>query len=396
MSNKKSKPKINTNFRWSKLDFLIIGMMLVVFIVSIFTYQSSEKINDKFNIGKTNIDFIVPRPSNEQVDEIAKLSHIDEITPYYFFNTELNNRNDKEVDTYVIETREDLNYTYLSDQLLLKSTDQYNNPAFIDKYFSEKNNIKLGDELVLSIDGKQFKVKVEGIYNSVSQKIHGEVFILNTNDQKQYFLDYTNNNLEYSGAFIKSNDTSKTLSYLADYKPMADMRTPESFASNDLYEKFLKLFNETDYSSSIFKVNKYLTDTELRYGATLVINQVINIGSLILLSAVIITYLIYKLKDYLKTEIIKDLKKGFMLSEEMLMFRLYYKQLILTCIISFLLFISIDILLFKYIVIMPRLYMYFLITIAIIISILIPYYYLIQRVKEFTPEKLKEILKKND
>ena len=332
--------KKNTNFNISKFELIILPIIIIAcaLCVGIFTNKNIE-INQSFNLAKTNVDFIIQTPSQEQVNSIEVLNNVVSITPYIYTAATLHKNNKIfQTEFFVVMNEKDIPNTLFSDFLLQeKSTKTFNNPIYIDSIFAQKNHIDLNDELTITIVDTKTKYNVKAIYNSDGRHPNGFVFAIAKNDTKAVLDESYGNQYIYSGAFIDSNNVVETNQYLDTYVPEGDLKTRDDFASDELYQAYLDLRNDTNWKLTTFRTADYLQENHNRYDKSIANNTLLEYIIIIVASVWFIGFILARSIMYAKTEVKKDLKNNYSLVDEKRMFCLYFIKIgILSTIVNIL------------------------------------------------------------
>ena len=316
----------NKNFKFKIIDLIIIPIIFIMFLLGGMFFSNYKQTKAYFNIEKTSVDYIIQTPSKEQVNEINGMEHIESVTPYLYsaVDSKINSKTVR-VSLFIVEKSEDLAKTPFSDELLIEqSQTSYDNELFVSDDFAKTNSLEIGDELTLNVYSQSINYKVKAIYSGDKRSVGGVAFALKTGDLLQaielkYGTDY-----KYSGAYISSNHHSETEKWLEDYKPLGDLRSREEFASDELYQIYLENREQTDYTLTTFYKDKYLQEAHNRYDGELNKNQLLFIAVQALSFVAVTIYLAFRVFDYLKTEVIKDIRNNYSSKQEQEMFSTYF------------------------------------------------------------------------
>ena len=322
--NKNMKKYKNRQFHFSVVDMLMVLVLILSVFAILFFAREYEKINEKFNIAKTNVTHIIQTPSNEQIEEFKQCNDIDEIVPYYFCACKMK-YSDKifKADMFLIDTVEDLDKTLFSDELLKSSAcNQGKDVVFIDKVLADKYGIASGDIVSLMCDDRTMECGVEAIYCSDGRHDAGMVMAEYSGAIKQ-FVD-PDGILEYSGAYICSNNETATDITIKDYKPLGDLRTRDEFNSDELYQDYLKLRDEADSTQTTFFRSQYIKDLQMRYRVTSTKNIGFAILAAVLEGVIGCLYFILHPGKYIKNDLLRDVRNNFTIAQEKEMMNAYF------------------------------------------------------------------------
>ena len=265
------------------------------------------------------------------MDEISELSHIDKISPYIYFSTNVEvNKIKVKTNLYILESKNDLNYTQFSEELLIRKSDNnYDNPIYVSNEFVESSKIDLDEEIKINIYNTVVTFTVQAIYESDYRQTGGVVLTYLFDELKMLVEDQFGGANYYTGAFIDSNDIVSTTAYLQSYKPLGDLRSREEFDSEELYQLYLEERNKTDYTLTTFYKDKYMKEVSNRNDSKLNRNLILTYSSGVIGCIVFGIMLYTKFYRYYKTEIKKDINNNYSLSQEKTMFGKYYIVLVI-------------------------------------------------------------------
>ena len=312
-----------------QFHFAIIDMLLAILVFSVtmgvfYCFTEYRKASEKYNLEKTAVTHIIQTPGKEQVEEIKNMDFVQKVVPYYFSSCEVmaDGKNAK-ADVYLIESIDDMPDTLFADALCVSVEEPIPaNAIYIDTVFSRKYNISAGDEVGLVSGEKTLKCSVGGVYRADGRHDTGMLMAEYSGEIKA-FID-PDNILKYSGAYLCGSDEAALDFYLCNYKPQGDLRSKDEFQSDELYQAYLNLRNETDYTQTIFYRSRYMKEIEKRYGASLQRNKMVIVG---LLLAEIINLVIFpasRVRKYVKNGLLKDIRNNYKIGQEQEMFTMYF------------------------------------------------------------------------
>lgn len=339
----------NTNFKVELLDLVLILFLVMMIIFSGLTYSNYLNSKSYFDIEKTSVDYIIQAPTTEQVLEISHYSDVTTITPYLFFSEDANvNNKSIRLNLYVLEQIESLNKTIFSDELLVsKAKINYENPVFISDDFARVHNLKIGDKISTEILNTNIEFQVQKIFLSDKRTAFGTVIAIKQGQLETAITSNYGSSYKYGGAYIESNDLNKTNKWLKDYQPKGLLKERSEFTSDELYALYLNSFNSTDYTLTTFNRENYvenlhnIVDQEIR--RSIIITFTVQVISVLLM----IVFINYRTRNYMKTEVVKDKKNNFTFLQEKAMFNKYLINILLISLLSFVLLIVVNILLFE-------------------------------------------------
>lgn len=246
--------------------YLFIGMIVIAvlsFVGSyVFTKDSISNVNEKHVFESiyidTDIDFIIPSPSYEQISELeSETTGIDVVTPYYETTTVVKiNGVDIIGNTIIIPDINKVEYSpYNSKRIIDGEMVDKGGTALIDHEYMLKNNCSVGDRIEISIAGQTLNFEVVGVTETNTLYEKGSIALILDENQASVLKD---ERLVFSAAFVKAGDASICESFLKnDYKPYGRMKKVEDFESEEVYQQHIKNFESADWSQEItnFKAN---------------------------------------------------------------------------------------------------------------------------------------------
>lgn len=244
----------------NRLLYSLIFVVLISSLISIVFIRSSvnnhiealESISDYKN---RVIDFDVPRPSAQQIEQLEALGHIDAAIPYYFSQIALLHGNNEEVsvDIIMFESLTDMEQSMFNSTRFLDKSDLADSRSiFLDYKTAAELGYKAGDDVSISFLGQTINLKVGGILETTNYYSKPIVVGLYLEPFSTIVNDVRGSSIGYTGAFIVSNTTFTTISYLQqDYRPLGLLRSRDEFSSEESYQIHLNAILGSNYSSEI-------------------------------------------------------------------------------------------------------------------------------------------------
>lgn len=317
----------NTNFRVAYPEIVGIIVFACLLAAAVFFYKSYTDVKDLFNIERTEVDFIIQAPSMEQVTEISNLSHIDRIVPYYYRSVDVSADKGKvSSHLFIVEGADDIPYTTLSKELLLKKGPGNGvNALYVTDDFAKSAGVKAGDSIKISIDGTEVDFTIEGIYKTDHRHVGGTLIAVKTAD-----IENAMKRARYGGAFIASNNLSESGSYFAnEYKPQGDIRSREEFETDDAYQTYLETRDQSDTTKEAFVIADYARELSRRNSGKLLRNLILVIALAIAAYIILALIMIVRTNNYTKTNVPRDIKDNFTIGQETRMYQKYFATLCL-------------------------------------------------------------------
>lgn len=244
-----------------KYSFLVGGaivLALLAFICAVtLSHASIESISEKYDFESTytntDIDFIIPSPNDQQIDEIEQNTGrgISIIAPYYTTeaSVSVNGSKANEGDVIIFAHADKMDATpYCTNRILTGETARAGE-AVVDLFYAEHNNITIGDSVAFSVLGTSYEFTVVAISETNQSYDSGSIAVVLSAEQNQSILSQGAN---YSGAFVVATDLEVAETYLMnDYKPLGRMKDREEFDSDEAYNQHVENFNTADWSKEI-------------------------------------------------------------------------------------------------------------------------------------------------
>ncbi len=235
-------------------SFIIIGL----FIHPTINSYSNEEYERNF-AKYSHVDFDIPSPSFIQIPELKNLDHISNVIPYYFLNRDVtfNSTSLSNLGVLFFESFNQLNETMYNPSRVINSSElEFDNPILIDHSFSKKYGLKIGDTLSITFDGTLVSFQIKTIYED-NLYYQDSILVGQWNGgQKLLIENQLGRPLNYSGAYVFSNDKILTKSYLSiDYKPYGRLRDASEFPSQEAYEIHYNAFFNSNYANEISDFN---------------------------------------------------------------------------------------------------------------------------------------------
>jgi hypothetical protein len=189
------------------------------------------------------------------------------------------------------------------------------------------------------------------------------------------------NRIYYSGAFIQSDNLEETKSVIEKYVPLGNLKSRESFSSNELYDIYLEQLNSADYSLQIFDKANYINQMSLETQNQMTFNFVITV-ILFLIATISLTFIIVrKSLIFMKKSYNVDIKDGYKKEDQLKMITTYSSKLIAIIIsILVIIFIVLYTLNLRYLLNHSQNLLFF---IFIIMTVLVNQTYLMKAINEF-------------
>ncbi|MBS4762894.1 hypothetical protein [Brachyspira aalborgi] len=298
------------------LSIIIIALNLInafIFMLPYINYKSKKYAYSDF-YNNFNIDFDIPSPSKNQINELRNLDFIEKVIPYYYANLTLNYGENIDSNILFFDSLEDIEYIY-NDNRLINKVNKTDNFIYVDYYFIKDSKAKLNDTLKTSINGVEIKFNINGIYKE-------NLYYNNGVEASIWKKEYLNRNIEYSGAFIKAKDINLCRNYLSkEYKPLGRLKSRDNFDTEESYNIHIKAILSGNYANEITDFN-LKSESDINFIESGYISNIIRYALGIFLVFIIIilinNYFLSKNKDYFYNRLIigeelKNIKNSYFL-----------------------------------------------------------------------------------
>ena len=231
----------------------VVTLVSVLIFVFPYVLASSETYNSQSLYKNSDIDFVVPEPSFDQVAQLSGSFGINKIFPFYK-TTSLVSINNKTRSTNVLMTDQMQNVDitmYNIKRLIKESNNQVSNPIMIDWEFSHDTGANIGDVISLSIGENNVDYTVVAIYESNNLYDGGAILVPISTEQKDYINKKSKNN-GYSAMYVSASDYGACQSYLkSEYIPMGRLKDRSLFDSDDQYQIHYDAIMSSGYANEI-------------------------------------------------------------------------------------------------------------------------------------------------
>lgn len=228
---------------------LIVGLLFV----SPYINQRAMNYNNQSIYKNTDIDFIAPDPSFEQISELPGTNGIESVFPYYLTKSQVTVKGSSRTTTVLLSDQfQYLGMTMYNNNRLIKKADvEPENAILVDWQFCHDTEASIGDVVSLSINGKSTEYKIYAIYETNSVYDGGAIIAQITPEQKESIMQNSKNS-GYSGMFISADDYNACRAYLtSDYRPLGRLKDRSQFESDEQYQVHYDAIMKTGYSNEI-------------------------------------------------------------------------------------------------------------------------------------------------
>ena len=219
---------------------LCAAVALISSLLFAFSYvnQQANSYNSQSIYKNSNVDFIAPEPSFDQVQTLPGTSGIDKVFPFYLTKTAVNvNGNTRTTTILLSDEFDNIDSTmYNSQRLIEKSSSEYDNPILVDWQFCHDTSAKIGDTVSFTLGGNSVEFRISAIYETNSV-YDGGAILAKISEEQSKAIQQKSNNSGYSGMYIMASDYNACKSYLtSDYRPMGRLKGRDQFEDDDQYQ----------------------------------------------------------------------------------------------------------------------------------------------------------------
>ncbi len=192
-----------------------------------------------YHMAYRNIDFVIPSPTDEQIEALEGKNGIGVIIPYYMEKTD--------VGTVIILPDAKM-VKYMPCPMITAKE------AVVDWTYGEHKGI--GSEMTLNVSSHRYAFVVRGhAYNNVFMAPSVAICVL-AGDQARELKE---EGLVYSAAYVQATDKEACKKYLLEeYKPYGRMKQPKDFVSVETYQKHVENFMSANWSKEITITREHL------------------------------------------------------------------------------------------------------------------------------------------
>ena len=238
------------------LTILIIGswalLSVLLFVYPVIKTKASD-YNDQSIYVNSDIDFIAPAPSYEQVRDLPGQYGIDAVFPFYMTNIDVEvNHLTRETTVLLSDLYDNLEMTmYNSSRLLSEADEDYANRILVDWQFCHDTSAKLGDTVSITIGGSRVDFQISAIYETNSQYSEGAILALISDDIASV-LKNNSQNSGYSGMYVSADNYDVCRDYLTnEYRPLGRLRDSSQFDSIEQYQIHYETIMSSGYAKEI-------------------------------------------------------------------------------------------------------------------------------------------------
>lgn len=283
-----------------------LGALITCGICAIRDVETVESVRSAYKL--TSFEYVVTSPGFDQIIEMKNNTEaIKSVFPAHNFEPILVGKSSAKVDLLISDDMDSYQTGLFNEKLLLEGEFDKEKIS-LDKYAANALDVKIGDNVFITIKGTEYKFEVGAIYLTSTYYTFKEGVALIQN--KADFAALFEKANGYDVAFIEPNDGTKCSEYLSNYKPLGLLMSEEDYINECLektqkpdhltedefldslrlsYQNYKDAFLSEDYSYYVENKSAFMEDVEEQ-----VKTRVKGVEQLILIAsfAVVIIYLI--------------------------------------------------------------------------------------------------------
>lgn len=254
-----------------RLLFTVIWCVVVAAIASTlfaFPYinQRANEYNSQSIFKNSDMDFIVPEPSFEQVNELPGQYGIEKLFPYYLTKTQVSVNGKTRTTTVLLgDQKHNVNLTmYNENRLIEKSDTKFDNSVLVDWQFAHDMDVNIGDTISLSIAGNVAEYRIYAVYETNSEYDGGAILAF-MSDEQQKAIQESSKNSGYSGMYVSASDYNACRTFLTtEYRPMGRLKNRNLFENDEQYQIHYDAVMSSGYANEItdYRVRENGLDTK--------------------------------------------------------------------------------------------------------------------------------------
>ena len=216
-------------------------------------HQHASDYNAQSIYKNSQIDFIAPEPSFEQVGDLSGTNGIDKLFPFFMTKSQVNIGGASRTTTLLLSDQfQNIDMTmYSQARLIEKAGAEYDNPILVDWQFCKDTGAKIGDTVELPIGGQSVDYKIFAVYETNTLYDGGAIIAEISADQKAAIAEQSSNN-GYSGMYISASDYNVCQSYLTtEYRPLGRLKDRDQFSDDEQYQVHYDAIMSSGYANEI-------------------------------------------------------------------------------------------------------------------------------------------------
>ena len=270
------------------LHTLFISAAVALLTSFLFVYPSILRQANEYNsqsiYKNSEIDFIAPEPSFDQVSDLPGTNGIERVFPFFLTKTEVKVNGTSRTTTLLLSDQfQNIDITMYSPSRLIEKADgEYENALLADWQFCYDTGSKIGDLVSINIGNQTKEYTIAAIYETNSIYNGGAVMAEISNEQKDSIANQSSNN-GYSGMYVTAEDYSVCRSFLTtEYRPLGRLKDRSEFSDDDQYKVHYDAIMNSGYANEITDFRARESELDRTSSSLMVwIGAVLTIGLLI-------------------------------------------------------------------------------------------------------------------
>lgn len=244
-------------FRQRFIHTLILSVAagLATALLFVFPYISrkASDYNAQSIYKNSDVDFVAPEPSFDQVRKLPGSNGIKSIFPFYLTKTEVSVNGKTRTTTVLLS--DDLNNhestMYNDKRIIEKLSSDVEKPILVDWEFCHDTGAKLGDAVTFSLGETNVEYVISSVYETNTIYDGGAILAGITDDQKQLIMNNSKNS-GYSSMYITASNYQKCQSYLTtEYRPLGRLKDKSQFSDEKQYQTHYDAIMSSGFANEI-------------------------------------------------------------------------------------------------------------------------------------------------
>lgn len=232
---------------------IVVALMTGLLFAFPHVHQLANDYNSQSIYKNTEIDFIAPEPSFDQVSQLPGTDGIKKVFPFYLTKTQVGVNGTSRTATVLLSDQfTNVDITMFNESRLIEKSDvQFDNPVLVDWLFCHETSASVGDTVSFSIDGKSSDYTIYAVYETNTIYDGGTLLVQISAEQREAINQKSANN-GYSGMYISADDYAVCRSYLTtEYRPLGRLKDRGQFESDEQYQIHYDAVMNSGYANEI-------------------------------------------------------------------------------------------------------------------------------------------------
>lgn len=234
--------------------------------------QQASDYNSQSIYKNTDMDFIAPEPSYEQVAELSGSNGIENVFPFFMTKTQVSVNGTTRTTTVLLSDQfEDVGITMYNDaRVIEKAPSALDNPIWVDWQFCHDTGAGIGDTVSFTMNGEVVEFHVSAIYET-NTIYDGGAILAEISDEQAAGIKNNSKNGGYSGIYISAANYEECRVYLTtDYRPLGRLKDRDAFDSDEQYQIHYDAIMSAGYANEITDFRIRETSVEANGNAVMI------------------------------------------------------------------------------------------------------------------------------